>query len=84
MTPEEAYKEALRRIREAEKTEAVELDLSLSALKRLPQELGATHRAPIAQPLLPSAATWPATSVQSQPILIIVKMVKMIYSRSSP
>jgi hypothetical protein len=36
--PEEAH-EALRRIREAEKTGSVELDLSLSALKRLPQEL---------------------------------------------
>ena len=28
MTPEEAYQEALRRIREAEKTGALELDLS--------------------------------------------------------
>ena len=28
MTPEEAYEEALRRIREAEKTGALELDLS--------------------------------------------------------
>jgi hypothetical protein len=53
MTPEEAYKEALRRIREAEKTGALELDLSgvkeekagrlkntgLATLTRLPQEL---------------------------------------------
>src|ERR1700686_666720 len=40
MTPEEAYEEALRRIREAEETGALELDLSgLSALNRLPREL---------------------------------------------
>jgi hypothetical protein len=40
MTPEEAYEETLRRIREAEKTGAVELDLSgLGTLNRLPQEL---------------------------------------------
>src|SRR5271165_6993725 len=40
MTPEEAYEEALRRIREAEKTGALELDLSgLQALNRLPPEL---------------------------------------------
>jgi hypothetical protein len=52
MTPEEAYKETLRRIREAEETGALELDLSgkkweadarkstgLEALTRLPQEL---------------------------------------------
>jgi Leucine-rich repeat (LRR) protein len=52
MTPEEAYEEALRRIREAEETGALELDLSgkkweadawkstgLEALTRLPQEL---------------------------------------------
>ena len=49
MTPEEAYEEALRRIREAERTGAVELDLSglkdgknsgLETLNRLPHELG--------------------------------------------
>jgi hypothetical protein len=50
MTPEEeAYEEALRRIREAEKTGALELDLSgwkdggytgLETLTRLPPELG--------------------------------------------
>ena len=50
MTPEEAYDEALRRIREAEKTGALELDLSgwnqtareysgLETLNRLPPEL---------------------------------------------
>jgi hypothetical protein len=52
MTPDEAYQEALRRIREAEETGALELDLSgkkweadawkstgLEALTRLPQEL---------------------------------------------
>ena len=41
MTPEEeAYAEALRRIREAEANGAVVLDLSkLSALNRLPREL---------------------------------------------
>ena len=39
MTPEEAYQEALRRIREAEETGAVELDLSNLALNRLPLEL---------------------------------------------
>jgi hypothetical protein len=48
MTPEEAYEEALRRIREAEETGAVELDLSgyndgnyteLETLTRLPPEL---------------------------------------------
>ena len=40
MTPEEAYEEALRRIREAEETGAVELDLSGLTLNRLPRELG--------------------------------------------
>ena len=46
MTPEEeAYEEALRRIREAEKTGALELDLSgLTALIRLPRELEASPR----------------------------------------
>jgi hypothetical protein len=53
MTPEEAYEKALRRIREAERTGAVELDLSgrkeektriwkntgLETLTRLPPEL---------------------------------------------
>ena len=50
MTPEEAYEEALRRIREAEETGALELDLSgwnqtaqeysgLETLNRLPPEL---------------------------------------------
>jgi hypothetical protein len=40
MTPEEeAYEEALRRIREAEETAAVELNLSFSGLNRLPPEL---------------------------------------------
>ena len=39
MTPEEAYEEALRRIREAEETGAVELDLSISELNRIPLEL---------------------------------------------
>ena len=39
MTPEEAYEEALRRIREAEKTGAIELDLRLSDLIRLPPDL---------------------------------------------
>jgi hypothetical protein len=40
MTPEEeAYEEALRRIREAEETGALELDLSQLALNRLPPEL---------------------------------------------
>ena len=51
MTPEEAYQEALRRIREAEETGAVDLDLSglngttkeytgLETLNQLPSELG--------------------------------------------
>jgi internalin A len=39
MTPEEAYEEALRRIREAERTGAVKLDLSGRALNRLPPAL---------------------------------------------
>jgi Leucine-rich repeat (LRR) protein len=39
MTPEKAYEEALRRIRETERTGAVELDLSHLAFKRLPPEL---------------------------------------------
>ena len=39
MTPEEAYEEALRRIREAEETGALELDLRGLALKRLPPKL---------------------------------------------
>jgi internalin A len=39
MTPEEAYDEALRRIRKAEETGAVELDLSVRALNRIPLEL---------------------------------------------
>jgi internalin A len=40
MTPEEAYQEALRRIREAEETGALELDLrGLKMLDRLPPEL---------------------------------------------
>ena len=34
MTPEEAYEEALRRIREAEETGAVELDLSIELVFR--------------------------------------------------
>jgi hypothetical protein len=38
-TPEEAYEEALRRIRETEETGALELDLSQLALNRLPPEL---------------------------------------------
>ena len=42
MTPEEeAYEEALRRIRDAEETGAVKLDLSQLALNRLPPELQA-------------------------------------------
>ena len=39
MTPEEAYQEALRRIREAERTGALELDLSYFSLNRLTPEL---------------------------------------------
>ena len=39
MTPEEAYQAALRRIYEAERTGAVELDLSQLASNRLPPEL---------------------------------------------
>ena len=39
MPPEKAYEKANRRIREAESTEALELDLSELALKRLPPEL---------------------------------------------
>src|SRR5271166_3376655 len=40
MSPEEVYKEARRRIHEAEKTGALELDLSgLQMLNRLPPEL---------------------------------------------
>ena len=40
MTPEEAYKDALRRIGEVEETGAVKLDLSgLGTLNRLPPEL---------------------------------------------
>jgi hypothetical protein len=42
MTPEIAYEEALRRIREAELIGALELDLSGLPLDRLPQELGRT------------------------------------------
>ena len=38
-TPEEDYEEALRCIREAKETGALELDLSLLALNRLPPEL---------------------------------------------
>ena len=38
MTPEEAYEEALRRIREAEETGTVKLDLGgLKTLNRLPE-----------------------------------------------
>jgi internalin A len=40
MTPEEAYEEALRRIRQAEETAALALDLSGLASNRLPRELG--------------------------------------------
>src|SRR5208283_2091301 len=39
MTPEEAYAEALRRIREAKEAGAVRLDLSRLALNRFPREL---------------------------------------------
>jgi Leucine-rich repeat (LRR) protein len=39
MTPEEAYQEALRRIREAEDSGKLELDLRGLALTRLPPEL---------------------------------------------
>jgi len=39
MTPEEAYAEARRRIREAKKTGALELYLGGLALNRLPREL---------------------------------------------
>jgi hypothetical protein len=39
MTPEEAYEEALRRIRRAEETGAVALSLSELALNLLPREL---------------------------------------------
>jgi Leucine-rich repeat (LRR) protein len=39
MSPEEAYDEALRRIREVEETGELALDLSSLALNRLPQEL---------------------------------------------
>ena len=38
-SPEEAYEEALRRIRQAKETGALELDLSGLALNRLPREL---------------------------------------------
>jgi hypothetical protein len=50
MTPEEeayeelAYEEALRRIREAKETGALELDLSQLALNRLPPELKSLTR----------------------------------------
>jgi internalin A len=40
MTPEDAYEEALRRIRKAEKTRAVKLNLRELPLHRLPRELG--------------------------------------------
>ena len=40
MTPEEAYEEALRRIREAKETGAVRLDFTGFLLDRLPRELG--------------------------------------------
>jgi internalin A len=42
MTPEEAYAEALRRIRKAQESGALELDLSRLALNRLPQLAGLT------------------------------------------
>jgi hypothetical protein len=54
------YEEALRRIRKAEETRAVELDLSgwkwkwlteLAELTRLPPKLGTPHLCPITQPL---------------------------------
>jgi hypothetical protein len=51
MTPEEAYDEALRRIREAEETGAVELDLSELAFESDSSRVGPPHLAPIAQPL---------------------------------
>jgi hypothetical protein len=44
MTQEEVYAEALRSIRAAEETEAVELDLSRLALDRLPRELASSPR----------------------------------------
>ena len=56
MTPEEAYQEALRRIRKAEETGAVELELDLSGLKtlnRLTRELE-RPTSPIALPLAAS------------------------------
>jgi hypothetical protein len=40
MPPKKAYAEANRRIREVASSEALELDLSDLALKRLPPELG--------------------------------------------
>ena len=40
MTPEEAYEEALRRIREAKETGAVRLEFTGFLLDRLPRELG--------------------------------------------
>ena len=61
MTPEEeAYEEALRRIREAQETGALELDLrgwkeeeytGLERLNRLPLELARLTSPPIAGPL---------------------------------
>jgi hypothetical protein len=39
MTPEEAYEEALRRIRKAEQTGALELDLRGAKKKKKPEHL---------------------------------------------
>ena len=76
MTPEEAYEEALRRIREAEKTGALELDLSgwnktaqeysgLETLNRLPPELERLASLDIAQPRrVPAAQRRPVSACQ--------------------
>ena len=66
MTPEEAYEEALRRIRKAEETGALELDLSgqkegktgeweytgLETFESTSARVDASYLAPIARPLL--------------------------------
>ena len=52
MTPEEAYEEALRRIRETEETGALELDLKPTCIESTSSGVGKPHPAPRARSFL--------------------------------
>src|SRR5208282_6246329 len=87
MSPEEAYAEALRRIREAENTGATSLDLShLDCLRQLPRELERLMCGSTPAPLPRSqAAELPKpTSMNATPNAIASAIYRFIGSGSPP